>query len=372
MQNMPTCPICLDDINSDVKIKCGCPHYYHGKCLQNMLNHCIDNDRKMQCVECKHSYSILDLTQFKFGTFGRKLENFFSKKEIERRKIFNCPKCKFSCELDGDVKERVNCPGCTRDICLVCKTEWHAGITCETNLIRMFGGQVNTCPKCKVIIHKDGGCNHVTCKCGFEFWWSSRQEFKVPSFEDVEAGRGLATHDWNENHSPPISPPLGAPPRYTPPFEQPISPRYTEPISPRYRQLETPPRTPLQTPLETPLETPFRTPPRTPHSFLELPPRQEEVKNPVRPSSFPSSLPPPLPPRKPKLVRFYDQPQRPLYSLEEEVFKLERLIPKMYSKSQIIEYTKNHCGFAPMFFPIEQLASMLASRMIYYSDYLSK
>ena len=34
------------------------------------------------------------------------------------------------------------------------------------------------CPKCKIWIEKNGGCNHMTCKkCGYDFYWCCGQEY---------------------------------------------------------------------------------------------------------------------------------------------------------------------------------------------------
>lgn len=30
---------------------------------------------------------------------------------------------------------------------------------------------IKECPKCERSIYKNGGCNHMTCKCQFEFCW---------------------------------------------------------------------------------------------------------------------------------------------------------------------------------------------------------
>ena len=35
------------------------------------------------------------------------------------------------------------------------------------------GGQTKPCPKCKQAITKNHGCDHMTCPCGHEFYWST-------------------------------------------------------------------------------------------------------------------------------------------------------------------------------------------------------
>ena len=30
---------------------------------------------------------------------------------------------------------------------------------------------MQNCPNCKILIEKNQGCDHVTCRCGHKFWW---------------------------------------------------------------------------------------------------------------------------------------------------------------------------------------------------------
>jgi ariadne-1 len=32
---------------------------------------------------------------------------------------------------------------------------------------------VKQCPRCRVLIEKDGGCDHMHCQCGHDFLWST-------------------------------------------------------------------------------------------------------------------------------------------------------------------------------------------------------
>ena len=99
---------------------------------------------------------------------------------------------------------------------------------------------VNTrkCPRCSVLIYRDSGCNHMTCKCGAHFDWEKTPGVKVAP----PAAAALSL--------PPPPPPLPPPPPPLPP----------------------PPPPP---PLSRVAASPFRTP---------------------RPASVPNPPPPPPPP----------------------------------------------------------------------------
>ena len=63
-----------------------------------------------------------------------------------------------------------------------CKVEFHKGMTCkEFAISRVFdkndeafiqfvrGAKYKQCPKCKFWVEKNEGCDHMTCRCSFQF-----------------------------------------------------------------------------------------------------------------------------------------------------------------------------------------------------------
>ncbi|KAH7831210.1 putative ubiquitin-conjugating enzyme E2-binding protein 1 [Monocercomonoides exilis] len=73
---------------------------------------------------------------------------------------------------------------CGRGYCFACGDEIHTPVTCE--ILKKWYARIEDqkdsgdvylstlkpCPKCTVLLDKDGGCNHMTCKsCRYEFCW---------------------------------------------------------------------------------------------------------------------------------------------------------------------------------------------------------
>jgi len=108
-----------------------------------------------------------------------------------------CPQPKCGVGMIGDMKDSKNpmlqCPKCKFRFCFNCKTdEFHTGSTCEDfQEWKKLNGKadvlfsewsqkyVKICPKCRVPIEKNGGCDHMTCRsCKYEFYWSSGKPYR--------------------------------------------------------------------------------------------------------------------------------------------------------------------------------------------------
>ena len=64
---------------------------------------------------------------------------------------------------------------CGSVVCLECGEHGHYPATCEEmmqwNSSKYMTTNIKQCPRCRQGIFKDGGCNHMRCRCGLDFCW---------------------------------------------------------------------------------------------------------------------------------------------------------------------------------------------------------
>lgn len=97
--------------------------------------------------------------------------------------------------------KETECPECRRLFCAQCLVPWHAGSDCsereslsssekEKDDI-MFDKLAKEklwkhCTRCRHIVEKTSGCDHITCRCGYEFCyvcgseWKGRENPEIP------------------------------------------------------------------------------------------------------------------------------------------------------------------------------------------------
>lgn len=86
-----------------------------------------------------------------------------------------------------------SCPKCRHSICNQCEVEWHEGFTCEAyqalpetergaedlQLLKLAKqNRWQQCPKCRGIIERTSGCDHMQCRCGTAFDYSNGNVLK--------------------------------------------------------------------------------------------------------------------------------------------------------------------------------------------------
>jgi hypothetical protein len=73
----------------------------------------------------------------------------------------------------------MTCSSCFKQTCFTHKRPWHSGMTCAAvdeaaahvatdevdQTLLIIGKTTKQCPKCKIHIEKNNGCDHMTCMC---------------------------------------------------------------------------------------------------------------------------------------------------------------------------------------------------------------
>lgn len=92
-----------------------------------------------------------------------------------------------------------NCVSCHMELCKGgCGRIYHGETACELTFDEATEAAISTltrpCPQCQSNLEKNGGCNHMTCRCGCQFCWICMREF-----ERNENGQYMITEHFREN-----------------------------------------------------------------------------------------------------------------------------------------------------------------------------
>lgn len=185
------CAICDEDLSPTECFSLGCNHWFCQECWNEYLTNKVQSEG-MTCVLTKcPEYKCLNTVP---DSIFRKLCNPASAKRYDqyvlRSLVENLPRLKWCpaprCEriIKGqETTEFVKC-ACGFNFCFKCSEELHAPATCkqvekwmakckdQSETAHWIIANTHNCPKCRVRIEKNQGCNHMTCQsCKYEFCW---------------------------------------------------------------------------------------------------------------------------------------------------------------------------------------------------------
>ena len=164
------------------------------------------------CDSCYYDYIKLKITRNEIDSIKcpqyncniKLYNNFIEKKLINdiplldkyktlqrRRELMLNPKvqlCPFpDCESyaikENSHNKYVTCNKNHHKFCFNCLKDWHNEKPCDTKVDNSFEKwrdslRVRRCPKCKMFIEKNEGCNHIKCtNCEYEFCWLCMNEY---------------------------------------------------------------------------------------------------------------------------------------------------------------------------------------------------
>ncbi|KAF7843167.1 putative E3 ubiquitin-protein ligase RNF217 [Senna tora] len=107
-------------------------------------------------------------------------------------------------EKEEESLRECECPLCHRLFCARCYVPWHSGVECEEfervngivgeredRLMRELADEKNwrKCPNCNFFVEKKSGCQHIICRCKFEFCYKCGQPERTHGIEACSASK---------------------------------------------------------------------------------------------------------------------------------------------------------------------------------------
>jgi RNA recognition motif-containing protein len=188
-----TCPVCYDVIDQSYRLDCG--HAYCHGCLNHFLLSASDTKQfPLSCMGdegmCGIPIPIPVIQRFLLPSQVKHLLEVSFLHYLDRHpgKFRYCatPGCPEIYSLESGSRDGIfRCRSCFVSVCVPCEED-HDGFSCEEwrrhqdleTQERLLEGwaegskDVKKCPKCKILIEKNGGCNHMTCpKCDAHICW---------------------------------------------------------------------------------------------------------------------------------------------------------------------------------------------------------
>eukprot|EP01084_Bolivina_argentea_P016230 30378_1 len=189
------CPMCLNMVQVSNAFQIGCSHQICNECWTDYI--CTSIKTGKECINLTCPYfkcniivpppciikfipqNMRDL-QYRYQRFT--LENY-----IENHLFLSfcpAPNCHYIIEIDPGVVIDIECV-CGAFSCSKCKllhshrpcpckvaNAWVLKNSSDQENAKWILAKTKSCPKCKVPIEKNHGCNHMTCtKCKHEFCW---------------------------------------------------------------------------------------------------------------------------------------------------------------------------------------------------------
>ncbi|CAD8169882.1 unnamed protein product [Paramecium octaurelia] len=183
------CLICFNsyDVEQD-GITLDCDHRFCISCIREQIYSSVSNGKfkesDLVCPLCNHSINFFIIQNCAPVCSAKinelRTQNFDSSSKYER--FVTCPGkgCPESYFISIFL-EFPTCKTCKLQFCANGCDKVHQGMTCEQykhkTRTKQEKGLVE-CPKCKVQIFKDGGCNHITCRCKHEFCYVCSKPYK--------------------------------------------------------------------------------------------------------------------------------------------------------------------------------------------------
>mmetsp|Transcript_15593 Transcript_15593/g.28354 ORF Transcript_15593/g.28354 Transcript_15593/m.28354 type:complete len:254 (+) Transcript_15593:547-1308(+) len=184
------CLICYAPHEEPITLD-NCQHIFGADCLRNHIEFSLAHGHVP--IKCPRFGCTEVLNESDLRHSMTDLLEVFSKQTLLAFRNYNAlqecynPTCDYFFELTAPANSFF-CPKCFTLNCIRCKTVEHYELTCdEYQSITVYDDNFydavsefsyKQCPKCLFYVEKNQGCNHMTCRCGFQFCYACGGVYK--------------------------------------------------------------------------------------------------------------------------------------------------------------------------------------------------
>ncbi|KAE8382829.1 hypothetical protein BDV26DRAFT_304897 [Aspergillus bertholletiae] len=167
--------------DSRTHLKSPCSHNYCRSCTRRLVHDsCIDESLfPPKC--CRVPFPLPEIKTL----LDKELIQIFEEKTLEyndlNRTYCVTPSCSQYLPPTPVALTVKTCLACNTEICSTCKQQAHASLCVEREadflkMAKKEGWQ--RCARCRNIVELRSGCNHITCRCGFQFCYICALKWK--------------------------------------------------------------------------------------------------------------------------------------------------------------------------------------------------
>eukprot|EP01017_Pseudomicrothorax_dubius_P038854 TRINITY_DN5888_c0_g1_i2.p1 TRINITY_DN5888_c0_g1~~TRINITY_DN5888_c0_g1_i2.p1 ORF type:complete len:359 (+),score=31.80 TRINITY_DN5888_c0_g1_i2:85-1161(+) len=195
------CNICIMELTTEKYLPLDtCGHIFHFDCIQKHIYESIKvREIPVKCPEadCRKPLRNEDVREiidgFSYGKYVDYTLKSFIDRNLDEYSWCPTPGCEYAFIMTIDTQD-FKCEMCKKRYCFRCKVEFHHGQTCKEYQIThtydnndakfeeyVKKNQNKQCATCKFWVSKNQGCNHMTCRCGYQFCYVCGKEWKTCS-----------------------------------------------------------------------------------------------------------------------------------------------------------------------------------------------
>ncbi|TGZ76385.1 hypothetical protein EX30DRAFT_336677 [Ascodesmis nigricans] len=165
------CNTCFERTHFSSSLTTKCGHNFCRSCVCKLFVHATTDESLYPPRCCRHPFPVEKVLGWMKPMEAAKFRKVALEYDAAERTYCFDTKCgAFILDISRD--GAVSCPSCKKLTCGRCKTADHGMADCPSDgalkkLLQIAATSGwKRCPKCKAVVERVSGCEHITCKCG--------------------------------------------------------------------------------------------------------------------------------------------------------------------------------------------------------------